>query len=295
MKRITLIVNPVAGKMKVKQTMFEIVQRFCYAGYSVSVQITKERGDAMKTAESLTRDTCDTVVCAGGDGTLNEVICGIIRSGSGLDIGYIPCGSTNDFAHSMKLPTSANLACEQIIEGKPTPIDVGLFDGKRSFSYISSFGAFTEASYNTPQNLKNAFGHFAYVIEGFKSLGNIKPYKLSVTANGKTFSGEYVFGAVANSTSIAGVLKLPESSVDISDGLFEVILAKNPQDASELNELVGAVVTANLKSRMLTSFKASKIEIRSEKPLTWTLDGEREDGGCTAVIENLHNKINLIM
>ncbi len=295
MKKITLIVNPVAGKMKVKQTLFEIVQKLCYADCSVSVHITKERGDAMKIAESLTRDICDTVVCAGGDGTLNEVICGIIRSGSELDIGYIPCGSTNDFAHSMKLPTSPLLACEQIIKGKPTPIDVGLFDGKRSFSYISSFGAFTEASYNTPQNLKNAFGHFAYVVEGIKSLGNIKPYKVSISANGKTIEGEYVFGAVANSTSIAGVLKLPEGQVDTSDGLFEVILAKNPQNAAEFNELVAAVVTANLKSRMLTSFKTSKIKIHSEVPLTWTLDGEREDGGATVIIENLHNKINLIM
>ncbi len=294
MKKITLIVNPVAGKMKVKSNLYEILQRFCYADYSVNVCITKERGDAIRIASEQTAESCDAVVCAGGDGTLNEVICGIMRSDSGIDIGYIPCGSTNDFAQSMKLSTNPILACERIIEGQAVPFDVGLFDGKRNFSYISSFGAFTEASYNTPQQMKNAFGHFAYIIESVKSLGNIKPYKVSVVANGKTFSGEYVFGAVANSTSIAGVLKLPEGGVDTSDGMFEVILAKNPQDASELNELVGAIVTANLKSRMLTSFKASKVEFRSETPLSWTLDGELELGGERVTIENLHNKIRLI-
>ncbi len=294
MKRITLIVNPVAGKMKVKSGLFDIVQKLCYAGNSVNVCVTRERGDAIEVSAGLTKDNCDIVVCAGGDGTLNEVICGIMRSGSGLDIGYIPCGSTNDFAQSMKIPTNPILACDRIINGEPAPFDVGLFDGRRNFSYISSFGAFTEASYNTPQQMKNAFGHFAYIIESVKSIGNIKPYRVSVVANGKTFSGEYVFGAVANSTSIAGVLKLPDGEVDTSDGLFEVILAKNPQDAAELNELIGAVVTANLRSRMLTVLKASKIEFRSEKPLSWTLDGECEQGGCNVIIENVHNKINLI-
>ncbi len=294
MKRLTLIVNPVAGKMKVKQNLFEILQKLSYADYSVNVYITKEQGEAIKIVQAQTKENTDLVVCAGGDGTLNEVISGIIASGSQLDVGYIPCGSTNDFAQSLKISTSPLLACEQILKGKAMPFDVGLFGSKRCFSYISSFGAFTEASYNTSQQMKNAFGHFAYVLEGLKSVGNIKPYKVSVTANGKTFSGEYIFGAVANTTSIAGVLRLPESEVDISDGLFEVILAKNPQDPSELNELIGAVFTANLKSRMLTSFKASRVEIRSKEPLTWTLDGEREQGDSSVVIENLHNRIRLI-
>jgi len=294
MKRAALIVNPVAGKMRVKSSLFDIVQKLCYAGYSVNVNITKERGDAITIAESLSKDDCDLVVCCGGDGTLNEVICGIMRSDSGLDIGYIPCGSTNDFAQSMKLPTNPSAACERVIEGTAKPLDIGLFSGKRNFSYIASFGAFTEASYNTPQQMKNAFGHFAYIIESVKSIGNIKPYKVSIVSNGKTITGEYVFGAVANTTSIAGVFKIGEGEVDTSDGQFEVILAKNPQDANELNELIAAVFTANLKSPMLTYFKSSKVEFRSDKELSWTLDGELEQSTGNVVIENLHGAVNFI-
>lgn len=294
MKKATLIVNPVAGKMRVKSSLFEIIQKFSYAGYSVSVNITKERGDAIFISESLKKEECDLVVCCGGDGTLNEVICGIMRSGSGISIGYIPCGSTNDFAQSMKIPTIPLTAADHIIEGVGKPLDVGLFAGKRNFSYIASFGAFTEASYNTPQQLKNALGHFAYIIESVKSLPNIKPYKISVVSNGKTIKGEYIFGAVANTTSIAGVFKLGESEVDTCDGKFEVILAKNPQDANELNELIAAVFTANLKSPMLTYFKSSKVEIRSDGELSWTLDGELEHSFGNVTIENLHGVIDLI-
>ena len=112
--------------------------------------------------------------------------------------------------------------------------------------------------------------------------------------NKKVYSGEYVFGAVANSTSIAGVLKLRPDDVDMNDGKFEVILAKNPQDATELNELIGAIITANLKSPMLTYFKADKVELRCDGKLNFTLDGEQEEGGGRIIIENLHNRIRLI-
>ncbi len=294
MKKATLIVNPVAGKMRVKNTFFEIVQKLCEADLLVTVRITKTKGDAISIASSLTPDTCDMVLCAGGDGTLNEVICGIMNSGYDFPIGYIPCGSTNDFAQSMNLSINPLTACEQILSGKARPFDIGMFDGKRNFSYIASFGAFTETSYTTSQQMKNALGHFAYVLESIKSIGNIKPYKVSSVVDGKVTTGEYIFGAVANSTSIAGVLKLRADEVDMNDGKFEVILAKNPTNAQELNELIGAVVTANLKSPMLTYFKASKVEIRSEDRISWTLDGEQMDGSHKLIIENLHNRINLI-
>ncbi len=294
MKKVALIVNPVAGKMRVKNSFFEIVQKLCDADYDVNIRVTKAKGDAMDIAQSLTSGQCDAVLCAGGDGTLNEVISGIMRSGSELPVGYIPCGSTNDFAQSMKLSTNPVTACEQMIRGTPKPFDIGLFDGKRNFSYIASFGAFTEASYTTSQQMKNALGHFAYLLEGLKSLGNIKPYKVSAVANGKVVSGEYVFGAAANSTSIAGIFKLSPEVVDTNDGKFEVILAKNPQNANELNELIGAVFTANLNSPMLTYFKASKVEFRCEGGISWTLDGEQMDGKSSVVIENLHNAIKLI-
>ena len=292
--RVSIIVNPVAGKMRVKSNLFDIVQKFCNAGYTVNISVTKARGDAIELASALSKDVCDAVICAGGDGTLNEVICGIMRSGSQLPIGYIPCGSTNDFAQSMKLSSNPVAATERIIEGTAQPFDIGLFCGRRNFSYIASFGAFTETSYTTSQQMKNALGHFAYVLEGVKSLGNIKPYKVTVSENGRSFSGEYVFGAVANSTSIAGIFKLSPGVVDTNDGKFEVILAKNPKNANELNELIGAVFTANLKSPMLTYFKASKVEFKCENTISWTLDGEQEDGCASTVIENLHNKIYLI-
>lgn len=294
MKRATLIVNPVAGKMRVKSTFFEIVQKLCDADYLLNVRITKTKGDAIDIAASLSADECDLVICAGGDGTLNEVICGIMRSGADIPIGYIPSGSTNDFAQSMNLSINPIAACEQIINGKAKPFDIGMFAGKRNFSYIASFGAFTETSYTTPQQMKNALGHFAYVLESIKSLGNIKPYNVTTVVDGKVVSGEYVFGAVANSTSIAGVLKLKADEVDMNDGKFEVILAKNPKNAQDLNELIGAVITANLTSPMLTYFKASTLEIRSNDKITWTLDGEQMEGSNSIFVENLHNRIKLI-
>ena len=256
--------------------------------------MTKSKGDATEIASELSRDDCDLVVCAGGDGTLNEVICGIMRSGSDLPIGYIPCGSTNDFAQSMKLPTNIPAACDKIIGGVASPFDIGLFGGKRNFSYIASFGAFTETSYTTPQQMKNALGHFAYVLESVKSLANIKPYKVKVETNNGAVKGDYIFGAVANSTSIAGVLKLSPEEVDINDGLFEIILAKNPKNAAEFNELISAVFTANLKSPMLNYIKASHVEFISDDKISWTLDGEQMDGADRILIENLHDKIKLI-
>ena len=294
MKRATLIVNPVAGKMRVKSTFFEIVHKLCDADYLINVRITRTKGDAIEISSELRQDTCDVVICAGGDGTLNEVICGMIRSGVDIPIGYIPCGSTNDFAQSMSLSTNPVTACEQIIHGEPKPFDIGMFAGKRNFSYIASFGAFTETSYQTPQQMKNALGHFAYVLESIKSFGNIKPYKVTTIADGRVVSGEYIFGAVANSTSIAGILKLKADEVDMNDGKFEVILAKTPKSAQDLNELIGAVITANLSSPMLTYFKASSLEIRSSDKITWTLDGEQMDGADSIFVENIPNRIKLI-
>ena len=294
MKRVMLIVNPVAGKMRVKTNFFDIVSKLCAAGMAVEVHITRSRGDAIEIASTLKADRYDAVLCAGGDGTVNEVMCGIIRSGEDIPIGYIPCGSTNDFAQSMNININPISATEQIIEGTPKPIDVGLFDGTRNFSYIASFGAFTEASYSTPQQMKNAIGHFAYLLEGVKSLGNIKPFEMSVCADGKRYIGEYIFGAVANCTSIAGLLKLKRDNVDTNDGLFEVILAKNPQNAAELNDLLGAVLTANLQSPMLTFFKASKVDFSFADGMSWTLDGEEARSDKCVCVENLHARINLI-
>ena len=294
MKRATLIINPVAGKKRIKSELFSVIQKFNNAGYILTVRMTQGKGEATEIASELTKDHCDLVVCAGGDGTLNEVICGIMRSGSKLPIGYIPCGSTNDFAQSMKLPTNILAACDKIINGKASSFDIGLFGGKRNFSYIASFGAFTETSYNTPQSMKNALGHFAYVLESVKSLANIKPYKVTVKTDDRSVSDNYIFGAVANSTSIAGILKLKPDEVDTNDGVFEVILAKKPKSAAEFNELIGAVFTANLKSPMLDYFKASEIEVIAQDKISWTLDGERMDGAERIVIRNLHDKIKLI-
>ena len=294
MKKATLIVNPVAGKMRVKSAFFDITQKLCDAGYILTVRITKQKGDAIKIAAELSRENCDVVICAGGDGTLNEVICGMMQSGEDIPIGYIPCGSTNDFAQSMKISINPASACEQIIKGKSQPFDIGVFGESRNFSYIASFGAFTETSYNTPQQMKNALGHFAYVLESIKSLANIKPYRVTTKADGKIITGDYIFGAVANSTSIAGVLKLKSEEVDINDGKFEIILAKNPKNAQELNELIGAVFTANLKSPMLNYFKASKVEFCTDDKITWTLDGEQMEGSDSIIVENLHDRISLI-
>lgn len=277
MKKLMFVYNPKAGKAKIRTLLSDIIEVFDRAGYSVTVHPTRRRGD---TARSMTRyaEEFDRIVVSGGDGTLNEALSGIRKGAErGLNIsalGYIPTGSTNDFAVSLGIPTDPISAARVAAQGDIFPCDAGTFNG-RPFVYVAAFGAFTQASYATPQQTKNALGHFAYILEGIKSLPQIKGISMTVQSDRETFSGKYLYGMVSNTTSVGGFNGIyAGQQVALDDGLLEVLLIKEPRSLAEHSELVSDLLRINLNSRYITLLKTKKVTFLTETPTPWTLDGE---------------------
>lgn len=292
-KNVLLIVNPVSGRGTLRPKLWQILNIFSEAGVAPTVMFTQKRGDAKEFAKTCPK-TFDTVVCAGGDGTLNEVISGLMENPHRHLLGYIPVGTTNDLAKSLGLAKSPVQAAKDIINGVPKSIDIGLFNG-RYFNYIASFGAFTEASYNAPQEAKNILGHFAYILEGIMSVANIRPYNVKFTFNNSTIDGEFIFAAVSNTTSVGGVLKLKDTLVALNDGEFELLLVRKPKDLVQLNKIVGEIVSQKFSGDLVSLYHASEITVESDDNIDWTLDGECEHAGKTAHIKNTPSAIDLIM
>lgn len=293
MKRILLIMNPCSGKKKGSRNLAAIVGIFNEAGYEVTVHMTAAQGDGTVVAKQRAQDF-DIVVCAGGDGTFNEVVSGVIQSEAECPIGYIPCGSTNDFANSLGLSKNILQAARDIVTGKPVSYDVGQFD-QRHFSYVASFGAFTKTSYATSQNVKNMLGHLAYILGGIKEIRSLHAYPVKLeTAEGQVFEDDYLFGAISNSTSVGGILTLDPNLVDMNDGLFELLLVKCPANILELNECILALTKQNYNSRMLTFCPTRQVQITARPDMDWTLDGEHECGHDTVEVKNLHDAIRVI-
>lgn len=291
-KRLLLIMNPYSGLKIGKRYLADILERFCKADYQPTVFLTTGPGNGRELAQTYAADH-DLVVCLGGDGTFNEVVSGLLLSGAGIPIGYIPCGSTNDFANSIKLNKNLVRAAEDILSGTPQTFDIGLF-GERHFSYVASFGAFTRASYATPQNAKNALGHLAYILEGMKDLSAIRPWHLRVETAQRVFEGEYIFGAISNSTSVGGILTLDPDTVDMNDGLFELLLIRKPANPLELSECIRALLEQDYDSPMLTFHSADRLTVIADPTMDWTLDGEHEPGHEQITVQNIHNAIRLV-
>ncbi len=292
-KRLLLIMNPCAGQKTGKKHLADILELFCKADYIPTVFMTTGTGNGYDLAKAHAA-AADLVVCVGGDGTFNEVVSGVIDSGADVPIGYIPCGSTNDFASGLGLSKTPLRAAQDILEGAPQTYDVGLFNG-RYFSYVASFGAFTRASYTTPQNLKNALGHIAYILEGIKDLPNIRPVHMRFEAPDAVFEDDYIFGAICNSTSLGGILTLAPDTVDMNDGLFELLLIKYPKTAAELNECIRCLQEKNYHSSMLTLHSTDRLTVTTDESIDWTLDGEHEPGHARIAVENKHNAFQLII
>lgn len=293
MKKLLLILNPCSGKKKASHALADVVNVFNRGGYDVTVYITAARGDATKVVAQRAPEF-DLVVCAGGDGTFNETISGLLAGGHDTPIGYLPAGSTNDFASSLHLSKNLVEAARDIVEGTPRRLDVGRFND-RYFSYVASFGAFTRASYATSQNVKNALGHLAYLLSGIKELAYIRSRRLRFTLDdGRVLEDEYIFGAISNSTSVAGILTLSEDLVDMNDGVFELLLVRKPENLLELNDCVLALTTQDYHTPMLTFTSARSVEIEAPADMDWTLDGEREPGSAHCRAENLHDAIRIV-
>lgn len=293
MKKMLFVMNPYAGTRKANRFLAEILEIFNRDGYEVTVHMTAGPGDGTKVVESRGRDY-DMIVSCGGDGTFNETISGMMRGGFSVPIGYIPAGSTNDFASSMGLSLDPVEAAKDIVLGIPKPYDIGQF-GERHFSYVASFGAFTRASYATPQSIKNALGHVAYVLEGIQELSQIRKEHIRMVIDGEVVEDDFLFGAICNSTSVGGILTLDPDQVDMSDGKLEILLVRAPKSLLEITECITAVQTQDYNNcEMLTFRSAAQIEIDASAEMPWTLDGEREDGHDHVTVRNCHLAYNLV-
>ena len=293
MKRMLFVMNPYAGQRRANKFLPEIISIFNRAGYEVIVHMTEGQGDAAKVVEQRAGNV-DLVVCCGGDGTFNETITGLIRSGADVSVGYIPAGSTNDFASSLKLSSNILDAAQDIMVGQPVAYDVGQF-GQRYFSYVASFGAFTRASYATPQSVKNALGHTAYLLEGINELSQIRKEHIRMELDDGVVEDDFLFGAVSNSTSVGGLLTLNPKQVDLGDGLFEILLIRAPRNLTELSECLLALQTQNYSNCAMITFRSTRsVRIFANPNMPWTLDGEREEGHAEIVAKNLHHAIRLV-
>ena len=292
MKRILFISNPVAGKLGSRTAMFDVIEEFCKKGFEVTVAITQYRSHATELAKTASERGFDYVVCAGGDGTVKEAICGIMQQENKIPLGYIPCGTTNDFANTVGLSLIPAHAAAAITKEKPISIDVGRFNDT-NFAYVASFGAFTAISYSVPQDLKNAIGYPAYLLEGLKDITNIKPYKMKLTTNEQEFEGEFIFGCVSNSTCVAGGILHPDK-VDISDGLFELLLTRKPENAMDFNRIIAGVMSRDYSSDIFVYTKTNHICFDMDKPIPWSLDGEKNEGAKHIEITNLNAALKLL-
>ena len=292
-KKMLLLVNPKAGQKKAIKALWEIINIFNRAGYSVITHITAGNNDGREAVMQYASDV-DVVVCCGGDGTFNETLSGVIASGKKLPIGYIPAGSTNDFACSLNLSGDVLKAAQDIAEGAPDDLDVGSFDG-RFFSYVASFGLFTKTSYSTPQEMKNIFGHAAYILSGIQEISQIKTHHLKFTlTDGAEIEDDFIFGAVSNSTRFGGVLSLSKELVDLQDGMLELLLIRAPKDILELADCVRALQQQTYDNPMITFLKDSHFKISAPESLNWTLDGEKQPGKPEFEIDCLHKGITMI-
>ena len=290
-KDMLFIYNPKAGKALIRNHLVDILDVFVKGGYEVTVYPTQARGDAIKKTKKK-KDKYDIVVCSGGDGTLDEVCTGMMESKVKVPIGYIPAGSTNDFAASLNLSKNMVQAAEDIVNGDTFAVDIGIFN-EDIFAYIAAFGLFTEVTYETDQQVKNVLGHVAYLLEGMKSLATIKKYKLKVMADENVIEGEFIFGMITNSHSVGGFQRITGNNVELDDGEFEVTLIKYPKNPIELNRVMAALVDRDIDAECMYCFKAKEVRIESEEEVAWTLDGEFGGSHKEVTVKNLHKSLEI--
>lgn len=289
MKKVLFIINPKSGKSTIRTRLMDIVDIFVKADFNLTIYTTQKPGDARRKVFEEASDY-ELVVCSGGDGTLDEVISGMMDREEKRPIGYIPAGSTNDFANSLKIPKNMVSAAEHITKENAFTCDIGSFNGDY-FVYIAAFGLFTEVSYETRQDIKNVLGHMAYILEGAKKLTNIKSYNATVAANDKEISGSFIYGMVTNSLSVGGFRNITGKHVHMDDGVFEVTLVRKPQNLIELQEIITCLLSKKPDDKYFYQFRSDHVKIVFDEEIPWTLDGEY--GGDHAEVE-IHNMMKAL-
>lgn len=272
MRKLLFVFNPQAGKAQIKSKLLQILDIMVQESYEITIYPTQGREDALNIVQERAKDF-DLIVCSGGDGTLDEVVSGIMRSGQNIPLGYIPAGSTNDFANSLKIPKDMIKAAQIAVSGQKFACDVGAFNEK-SFIYVAAFGIFTEVSYRTRQEWKNILGHAAYILEGVKSLPEITSYYMRVEYDGVVIEDEFIYGMITNSNSVGGFKNMTGKNILLDDGKFEVTLIRCPRNFAELNEILASLTNLIDNTDLIYSTKSDHITILSEEEIPWTLDGE---------------------
>lgn len=291
-RKLLFVFNPKSGMGLIKNNLLDIVDVMVKAGYDPTVYPTQARGDAIRKVRE-DGAAYERIVCSGGDGTLDEVVTGMCEANLQIPLGYIPAGSTNDFARTLKIPNDMVKAAEIAVGDHVFLCDVGQFNND-TFIYIAGFGMFTEISYDTPQELKNVLGHAAYILSAAKSLASIPSYLMQIEANDEVIEGRFVYGMITNSLSVAGFKGLTGKDVELDDGEFEVTLIKSPTNPLELTEIVEYLTGIISETKMVYTFKASNIQIRSRSSVSWTMDGENGGEHWSVDIKNHHKKLNIL-
>lgn len=290
-KKLLFIYNPKAGKAQIKSKLADILDIFAEAEYEITVVPTRKRDDA-RLATAGRSKKYDLVVCSGGDGTLDEVVTGMMQSGFRTPIGYIPAGSTNDFGGSLGLPKNMVQAAQTIVSGRNFPCDVGSFNTD-TFVYIAAFGLFTDVSYETEQEVKNVLGHMAYLLEGMKRLSAIRSFPMKVSYDDQVIEDDFIFGMITNSTSVGGFKNITGKNVKLDDGVFEVTLIRRPKNPIELNNIMISLVNRDIDMGAMYCFRTDRVVLESKEPVAWTLDGENGGNHERVEIRNLHQAIEI--
>jgi YegS/Rv2252/BmrU family lipid kinase len=280
LKNVLVIINPYSGRGLSNNALGVIISEFSAHDCAVTVMTTHSR-----TPEELAREygaQYDLVVCVGGDGTLSGVASGLMQTSAPPPVGYIPAGTANDMASTLALSRDPKTAVRSILSGSPVPLDIGRFNDQY-FTYVAAFGAFTGVAYKTKQSAKRALGHLAYVLNGLATVQEIAPRHTVVEYDGGVFEGDFIFGGVTNSTSIAGFVKLDHREVDLGDGLFEVILVRNPVTPADLGMILSSIIGQNFHNDNVQLLHTKNVLFRFDEDVEWTKDGE--NGGVHRELE----------
>lgn len=292
-KRLLFILNPFSGKAQIKNQLLEIVDIMVKAGYEVTVYPTQAQGDAIHKVEEEA-EAYDLLVCSGGDGTLDEVVTGMMHRRLTMPLGYIPAGSTNDFATSLGIPKDMVKAANAAVTGKEFPCDIGSFNGDY-FVYVAAFGLFTDVSYKTSQEWKNVLGHAAYILEGVRSLHDIPSFRMQVEYDNTRLQDEFIYGMISNSTSVGGFKGMTGKDVLLDDGVFEVTLIKKPKNPIELNEIIASLINLVDDTDMVYSFKTDEVKFTANEDIPWTLDGEYGGAHAEVAVTNLCRTVKIMV
>ncbi|MBO4213884.1 MAG: diacylglycerol kinase family lipid kinase [Lachnospiraceae bacterium] len=292
-KKCLFVFNPHSGKEQIKPKLLQIIDIFTKAGYDVTAYPTQAREDGYhKVIED--GGNYDHIVCSGGDGTLDETVSGILKANLDTNLGYIPAGSTNDFAHSLGIPKDMVKAADIAVNGEPELFDIGDLNGG-TFVYVAAFGVFTDVSYQTDQGLKNMLGHAAYILEGAKRLNQVKTYKVKVTIDDEVYDGDWIFGMVSNSKYVGGMKVLNGRHTKLDDGVFEITLIKAPKNPIAWNETLGCLILGEADGKNVIAARSSKVTFEFEDTVPWTVDGEYGGEYKEVTIKNLARKIALMV